>query len=49
MNEVFRQEKKYLMHLADGQVLCGRLGSVMLEDEHNGALGYRVMEIMRIR
>ena len=45
MNEVFRQEKKCLMHLADGQALCGRLGSVMLEDEHNGALGYRVRSL----
>ena len=45
LNEVFRQEKKYLMNLADGQALCGRLAGVMMEDEHNGALGYRVRSL----
>ena len=45
MNEVFRQEKKYLMNLADGQALCGRLAGVMMEDGHNGALGHRVRSL----
>ncbi len=45
MNEVLRQEKKYLMTIADGQKLCGLLSSVMHEDEHNGALGYRIRSL----
>lgn len=45
VNEVFRQEKKYLMTIADGQALGGRLGAVMREDGHNGAFGYRVRSL----
>ena len=45
MNEVMRQEKKYLMTIADGQKLCGLLGSVMTEDEHNGDSGYRIRSL----
>ena len=45
MNEVMRQEKKYLINLADGQRLCSQLGSVMLQDEHNGAGGYNIRSL----
>ena len=45
MNEVLREEKKYLMTIADGQRLCGLLGKVMAEDEHNGPLGYRIRSL----
>lgn len=42
MNEVFRQEKKYLMTLIDMQRLARLLDPVMLQDAHNGAEGYRI-------
>ena len=45
MNEVMRQEKKYLINLADGQQLCSRLGNVMIQDEHNGAMGYNIRSL----
>ena len=45
MNEVLRQEKKYAMNLAEGQTLCARLGRVMMEDAHNGALGYTIRSL----
>jgi len=45
MNEVLRQEKKYLLTAADGQRLAARLGSCMLRDEHSGPLGYTVRSL----
>ena len=45
MNEVLRQEKKYLITEADGQKLCGLLSRVMTEDPHNGPLGYRIRSL----
>lgn len=45
MNEVFRQEKKYLMTAADSRALSGRLSQVMLEDRHNGAAGYSIRSL----
>lgn len=45
MNEVLRQEKKYLITEADGQKLCGLLSRVMMEDSHNGPLGYRIRSL----
>lgn len=45
MNEVLRQEKKYLMTVIDGKKLCGRLGSIMMEDQHNGDIGYRIRSL----
>ncbi len=45
MNEVLRQEKKYLVMLADAQRLYHRLAAVMLPDEHNGGTGYRVRSL----
>ena len=45
MNEVLRQEKKYLMTVVDCYKLCDRLGSFMIEDAHNGAMGYRIRSL----
>lgn len=45
MNEVLRQERKYLMTAADMLRLAGRLEQVMLPDPHNGARGYRIRSL----
>lgn len=45
MNEVYRQEKKYLMHLADARRLSGLLASLMMEDAHNGTQGYCIRSL----
>ena len=45
MNEVMRQEKKYLIHLADMARLSGALSQVMAQDRHGGALGYRIRSL----
>ena len=45
MNEVLRQEKKFAVDLYSGMALCGRLGSVMHADKHNGPLGYTVRSL----
>lgn len=45
MNEVLRQEKKYLITAADSRKLSVRLCSVMAEDAHNGANGYRIRSL----
>ena len=39
MNEVLRQEKKYLLNIGCRHALSYRLGRVMMEDKHNGAGG----------
>lgn len=45
MNEVFRQEKKYLMTVVDLEKLSRLLSQVMIVDEHNGAQGYRIRSL----
>ena len=45
MNEVMRQEKKYLVNLEDLYRTAGRLSQVMLRDEHGGAQGYRIRSL----
>ena len=45
MNEVLRQEKKYLMTVVDAQLLACCLSRVMMEDKHNGARGYRIRSL----
>ena len=45
MNEVMRQEKKYLIHLADMARLSGALSQVMAQDRHGGVLGYRIRSL----
>lgn len=45
MNEVLRQEKKYLMTMADIYALSRHLESVMSQDPHNGAQGYSIRSL----
>jgi len=45
MNEVLRQEKKYLLTVLDGQKLDVRLNSCMLRDKHNGPHGYVIRSL----
>jgi len=45
LNEVLRQEKKYLMTIVDCHKLSDHLGKFMIEDEHNGARGYRIRSL----
>lgn len=45
MNEVLRQEKKFLMNVIDCERLCGILNQVMIKDPHNGAQGYRIRSL----
>jgi len=45
MNEVLRQEKKYLLTVPDGLKLDARLSSCMLRDEHSGPKGYTVRSL----
>lgn len=45
MNEVFRQEKKYFITVQDFISLSGVLEQVMLQDAHNGAVGYRIRSL----
>ena len=45
MNEVYREEKKYLMNLLDMVQLSMLLESVMIQDVHNGAQGYRIRSL----
>ncbi len=45
MNEVYRQEKKYLLNLLDMERLSSRFAQVMLSDPHNGALGYSIRSL----
>lgn len=42
MNEVLRQEKKFLITLAQMYEYCGRLSRVMMEDDHNFGDGYLI-------
>lgn len=45
MNEVLRQEKKYLLTTAAAAMLTARLTGVMIEDAHNGPQGYRIRSL----
>ncbi len=45
MNEVLRQENKYFITRIDFMRMCGVLRAVMMEDEHNGSLGYRIRSL----
>ena len=45
MNEVMRQEKKYLVCLSDMYRLSGLLSQVMLRDEHGDSQGYRIRSL----
>lgn len=45
MNEVYRQEKKFLIHVLDSRQLSYHLDRTMLSDDHNGTLGYQVRSL----
>lgn len=45
MNEVLRQEKKYLITAADVLKLSSVFEKVMLQDEHNGSCGYMIRSL----
>lgn len=45
MNEVLRQEKKYLLTAAEARCLGAHLGRVMIEDAHNGPQGYSIRSL----
>lgn len=45
MNEVMRQEKKFLMTVADSSNLAARLAQVMISDNHNGSRGYLIRSL----
>lgn len=45
MNEVLRQEKKYLLNIVNARLLDGRLGAIMEQDAHNDAEGYRIRSL----
>mgnify|MGYP005759044101 FL=1 len=45
MNEVLRQEKKYLINIMDVGRMSGFLEKVMSKDEHNGYEGYAVRSL----
>lgn len=45
MNEVMRQEKKYLVVLPELYRLADLLSQVMLRDEHGGSTGYRIRSL----
>ena len=45
MNRVFREEKKYLIGMAEALQRSHLLGQVMREDPHNGVHGYRIRSL----
>ena len=45
MNEVLRQEKKYLMNAVESERLRGILEKVMIVDAHNGTEGYKIRSL----
>lgn len=45
MNEVLRQEKKYFITLPDFLEMSSALERIMIQDEHNGALGYHIRSL----
>lgn len=45
MNWVFREEKKYLIGMAEALQRSHLLGQVMREDPHNGVHGYRIRSL----
>lgn len=45
MNEVYRQEKKYFMTVADMMRLSAQLSQFMISDPHNGPRGYRIRSL----
>ncbi len=45
MNEVLRQEKKFLLNASAEAALRGRLEKIMMLDPHNGPRGYKIRSL----
>ena len=45
MNKVLREEKKFLVSIADFRSISSRLEKVMIQDKHNGTYGYIVRSL----
>ena len=45
VNQVYREEKKFLINLEEFRKLSHHLEQFLTEDEHNGTLGYRVRSL----
>ena len=45
LNKVFREEKKYLISIAEFRSTAGRLEKVMMQDSHNGTHGYMIRSL----
>ena len=45
VNQVYREEKKFLITLEEFRRLAHHLGHFLMEDEHNGALGYCIRSL----
>ena len=45
MNQVLREEKKFLINIADFRQKSHLLEQTLLQDEHNGTHGYRIRSL----
>lgn len=45
MNKVFREEKKFLISIAEFRSTAGRPEKVMMQDSHNGTHGYMIRSL----
>lgn len=45
LNKVFREEKKFLISIAEFRSTAGRLEKVMMQDSHNGTHGYMIRSL----
>jgi hypothetical protein len=45
LNKVYREEKKFLMNVEDFRRLSHHFSHFMMQDEHNGATGYRIRSL----
>ena len=45
MNKVYREEKKFLIHIEDFLKTSHYLDGLMMQDEHNGTFGYRIRSL----
>ena len=45
MNQVLRQEKKFLIHIEDFLRLSHKLEQILIQDEHNGTHGYVIRSL----
>ena len=45
MNKVLREEKKFLISIAEYRSLCSRLEKVLAQDPHNGVNGYMIRSL----